>query len=84
MIVFQTIPYTGWKSIIRVPYPEIASGIYRMRNVTVLIAIVSVAISILLILFISSSFTKGLQSLRRTTLSTQVGNAVANSFALSI
>lgn len=74
MVVFQTIPYTGWKSLIIVPYRDIASGIYRMRNTTVVIALISIFVSVILILFLSNSFTKGIQRLQQTIKQTQLEN----------
>ncbi|MEC0226344.1 sensor histidine kinase [Paenibacillus alba] len=65
LIIFQTIQMTGWKIVAILPYQEIAKSINYTRNVTIVIAISALIISVLLTYFASSSVTRRILGLRR-------------------
>lgn len=64
MYIYETIPSTGWKVLSIVPYREIAKSIYRVRNVTLFVTVVSLVISLLLVTGISSSVTRRVRNLQ--------------------
>jgi two-component system sensor histidine kinase YesM len=72
LVVFQTIPVTGWKIVAILPYEQIAHSIYDTRNVTIAIAIGALAISVALTYFAASSITRRLIALRKTMKTMQV------------
>lgn len=65
LIIFQTIQMTGWKIIAILPYQEIAKSINYTRNVTIIIAISALIISVLLTYFAASSITRRILALRK-------------------
>ncbi|WP_173115923.1 cache domain-containing sensor histidine kinase [Paenibacillus qinlingensis] len=65
LIIFQTIQMTGWKIIAILPYQEIAQSINYTRNVTIVIAISALIISVLLTYFAASSITRRILGLRK-------------------
>ncbi|QJD84516.1 sensor histidine kinase [Cohnella herbarum] len=74
MVIFETIPYTNWKSVATVPYDEIAEGVYRTRDLTILIVTSSLIFVSLLGIVLSSSITNRILSLRRVMAQTQLGH----------
>ncbi|QNK57917.1 sensor histidine kinase [Paenibacillus sp. PAMC21692] len=74
MIMFQTLPYTGWKTIVIVPYENVAEGVYRVRDFTIIVAVINIIIAIGLIWMISSSLTSRLLRLKSWIKETQMGN----------
>ncbi|TXK77034.1 sensor histidine kinase [Paenibacillus sp. N3.4] len=65
LIIFQTIQMTGWKIVAILPYQEIAKSINYTRNVTIVIAISALIISVLLTYFAASSITRRILGLRK-------------------
>lgn len=74
LITYRNINKTNWKIISIVPYHEVAKSVYRVKNVTILISIVGLFISLLLVILVSSSSTKQLRQLRRVMLETNLSN----------
>jgi two-component system, sensor histidine kinase YesM len=74
LIIFQTIPITGWKIIAILPYEEIGKSIYYTRNVTIIIAIGALIISVLLTYFAASSITRRISGLRKLMKTMQMTN----------
>ncbi|MCY9663447.1 histidine kinase [Paenibacillus alginolyticus] len=65
LIIFQTIQMTGWKIVAILPYQEIAKSINYTRNMTIIIAISALIISVLLTYFAASSITGRILGLRK-------------------
>ncbi|OCT12976.1 hypothetical protein A8709_21885 [Paenibacillus pectinilyticus] len=65
LIIFQTIQMTGWKIIAILPYQEIAKSINYTRNMTIIVAISALIISVLLTYFAASSITGRILGLRK-------------------
>ncbi|MGG1517551.1 histidine kinase [Paenibacillus oryzisoli] len=74
LIIFQTIPITGWKIIAILPYEEIGKSIYYTRNVTIIVAIGALIISVILTYFAASSITRRISSLRKLMKTMQLTN----------
>ncbi len=74
MVIFETIPYTNWKSVAAVPYKEIAKSVLRTRNITIWIVTASLLFATLLGVVLSSSITGRILKLRRVMTQTQLGN----------
>lgn len=74
LIVFQTIPITGWKIIAILPYEEIGKSIYYTRNMMIVIAIGALIISVILTYFAASSITRRILVLRRLMKTMQLTN----------
>ncbi|WNQ13175.1 sensor histidine kinase [Paenibacillus aurantius] len=73
MVVDQRVPDTDWHMLVIVPYEEVAQSIYRVKNMTILIAIAGLVVSTLLIFLVSGSITKRLKELRKTIKVTDAG-----------
>lgn len=74
LIIFQTIQMTGWKIVATLPYEEIAKSIYYTRNVTIVIAISALIISVALTYFAASSITRRISGLRKVMKVMQMKN----------
>lgn len=74
MIIFETIPYTGWRSVAVVPYEELARSVNYTRNLTVMIVVISLIVATLLGVVLSSSITNRILRLRRAMLQAQRGH----------
>jgi two-component system sensor histidine kinase YesM len=74
MVIYETIPQTTWKTLIMVPYKDVARSIYKVKNIMIVIALTSLVVSILLVIAVSSSITKRLLQLRATMKLTEMGN----------
>lgn len=77
MVIFETVPYTNWKSVAVVPYNELAESVYRTRDLTIIIVAVSLIFATLLGVVLSSSITNRILNLRRAMIQTQLGNLQA-------
>lgn len=65
MVVYETIPYTGWKSIAIVSYPTVSGSVDRLKVVTILVAAGGIVGAMLLIVTVTTSFTRRIADLRR-------------------
>jgi two-component system sensor histidine kinase YesM len=75
MVIFQNVPLMNdSKIMVIVPYKEIASSIYKVKNVTIIMAIIGLIIATFLTFGISGSITKRLKNLENTMKSTETGN----------
>ncbi|MCU6713115.1 histidine kinase [Paenibacillus sp. J5C_2022] len=73
IILFGSINYFDWKTVIVVPYNEFASSVYFIRKFMIMIAAAGLLLSILSAVAISSSFTKRIAKLRKTIKETSRG-----------
>lgn len=73
MVVFETIPFTQWKSIAIVSYPMVAKSVYQLRTFTIMIATGGILLAILLVIFFTSSITKRISQLRQTIIRSKLG-----------
>ncbi|MHA0855703.1 sensor histidine kinase [Paenibacillus sp. CMAA1364] len=73
LIMFQTIPFTGWKSVVSIPYDDVLISIGRIRNATIIIGTMGLLISFLLIITVTSGSTRGLRRLRAAIKQTKLG-----------
>ncbi|MCD1257271.1 histidine kinase [Paenibacillus athensensis] len=74
LVVFQTIPITGWKIIAILPYEEIGKSISSTRNMMLVVAIGALIISAILTYFAASSITRRILALRRLMKTMQLTN----------
>lgn len=74
IVVFRTMQNIGWKSVAVIPFNEATKGLYRIRNVTLLIAALSLMLFVLMIILISSSLTKRIKKMMKIIKQTQMGN----------
>ncbi len=65
LVIFDTIPYTGWKTVALVAHEDIASSIERVRVVTIAVAALGLLLAILLVTLVTTSVTSRLSRLRR-------------------
>ncbi|MFD2328098.1 sensor histidine kinase [Cohnella sp. GCM10020058] len=73
MIVYQTIPQTGWKIVSLIPYRELAKSIISIRNWTTVMTLGGIVIASLLVFGVASSITARLKALRKTIGLTRMG-----------
>ncbi|GBG11508.1 two-component sensor histidine kinase [Paenibacillus agaridevorans] len=79
IILFGSINYFDWKTVIVVPYSEFASSVYFIREFMIWIAVAGLLLSVLSAVAISSSFTKRIAKLRKMIKDTSRGRInVAN------
>ncbi|MDB5083165.1 MAG: hypothetical protein JWN30_51, partial [Bacilli bacterium] len=64
IVIYQSIGNTNWKSVILIPFEEIAGSIYSIRNFMILFAAFCLLVSAFLIFMISSSITRRITKLR--------------------
>ncbi|MFD0670162.1 sensor histidine kinase [Cohnella sp. GCM10027633] len=74
MVVYETIPYTNWKSIAIVSYPTVAGSVDRLKVVTILVAIGGIVGAVLLILTVTTSVTRRIADLRRMMKRIKIGD----------
>jgi two-component system sensor histidine kinase YesM len=74
MVIFETIQSNKWKTIAIIPYDEMNKSIIRIRNVTIITAVVALLLSVLLVISLTSSVTNRLTKLRQIIRSTKTGN----------
>lgn len=74
IILFGSINYFDWKTVIVVPYSEFASSVYFIRKFMISIAIAGLLLSVVSAVAISSSFTKRIAKLRKIIKETSRGH----------
>ena len=74
LVMYDTIPYTQWKTIAIVPYEDVADSIIHLRDATLWITLISLIIAILLTAVFASSITGRLVKLRKSIKQIQQGN----------
>jgi len=74
IVVYQPIDGTDWKSVIVIPYNDVAGTVYEIRNIIIVTAAVCMAASALFIVFISTSVTRRISALKRKMKQTGYGN----------
>ncbi len=77
MVIYDTIQSNRWKTIAIIPYDEMNKNIIRIRNVTIITAVVALLLSTLLVISLASSVTNRLTKLRQLIRSTKTGNIEA-------
>ena len=73
IILFGSINYFDWKTVIVVPNNEFASSVFFIRKFTISIAALGLLLSIFSAILISSSFTKRIAKLRKIIKETSRG-----------
>ncbi|MFC3803909.1 sensor histidine kinase [Cohnella sp. GCM10012308] len=73
MIVYQSIPQTGWKIVSLIPYRDLAKSIVSIRNWTTLMTIAGIVIASVLVFWVATSITARLKALRKTIGLTRMG-----------
>ncbi|WP_127583610.1 cache domain-containing sensor histidine kinase [Paenibacillus koleovorans] len=74
LIVFDTIPYTGWKTVAILSDKDITKSIDRVRNFTIGSASVGMVIGIAFVTFVAASISRRLSKLRSHMKKAQFGN----------
>lgn len=77
MVIYETMTSTKWKTIAVIPYSDMNKSVLRVRDVTIATALVALAMSVLLVISLTSSVTRRLTNLRRIIRQTKTGNITA-------
>ncbi|GIP36467.1 sensor histidine kinase [Paenibacillus sp. J2TS4] len=72
--IYENIAGTDWKSVILIPYEDIAASIYKIRNVVFGITAACLIVSAISIVVVSSSITRRLSKLKRFMKHTGLGH----------
>jgi two-component system sensor histidine kinase YesM len=73
MVVYQTVPSTGWRIVSIIPYSDLAGSIRSIRSWTTLMTLVGIILASLLVSLVAASITKRLKELRKTIGKTRMG-----------
>lgn len=73
MVVYQTVPETSWQIMVLIPYRDVASSIYTVRNITITIAVIGMIIAAILVYWVSGSITRRIKALQSTIKLTETG-----------
>jgi two-component system, sensor histidine kinase YesM len=65
LIVYDTLPYTGWKTIAIMPSETVSQSILKLSRMIIIIALISLIIATILVVIITSSITNRVINLRR-------------------
>lgn len=65
IIVFSTIKNIGWKSVAIIPYDSVAGGLGKIWSITLIVIVCSIALSVLLVVIISTSLTRRIKIMRK-------------------
>ncbi|QJD87319.1 cache domain-containing sensor histidine kinase [Cohnella herbarum] len=74
LVVFETIPYTNWKTVAIVSNRDVAGSIDRVRVVTVAVTSLGLLVAVVLIAWVTTSVTRRLSQLRKHMKQTRTGN----------
>ncbi len=74
MVIYETIPFTNWKSIAVVSYPTAAGSVDRLKAVTIVMAVTGIVVAVLLVITVSTSFTRRISDLRRMMKRIKIGD----------
>lgn len=72
--IYENIVGTDWKSVITIPYEDIATSIYKIRNVVFGITAACLIVSAISIVVVSSSITRRISKLKRFMKHTGLGH----------
>ncbi|WNR45764.1 cache domain-containing sensor histidine kinase [Paenibacillus roseipurpureus] len=73
LVMFQTVPFTGWKSVVEVPFGEVSQSIVRVRNMTFSISIIGIMAASILIVTLISKYMAGIRNIRQVIKQTELG-----------
>ncbi|WP_282939105.1 sensor histidine kinase [Paenibacillus sp. RC67] len=65
IVVYQSIEGTDWKSVIVIPYVEVAGSVVDIRRIIISTAAICMVLSVLFIIFVSSSITRRISKLKQ-------------------
>lgn len=74
MVVYDTNQSIGWRTIAIIPYEDFAGSIGKVRDMTILTALIGALIAMTLIIWVTTSMTRRITKLRHTIKQTQIGN----------
>ncbi|MFP4382743.1 MAG: sensor histidine kinase [Spirochaetia bacterium] len=74
MVIYTSVPNTDWKTVVIVPYRNVAGSIFRIRDFTLLIAVISLIVAIYFVFIVASSMTNRIHLLSETMKATELGN----------
>lgn len=74
MVIYETMAGTKWRTIAMIPFDEMNKSVVRVRNVTIITAIVALIMSSVIIVSLTSSITNRLTKLRSIIRKTKTGN----------
>jgi len=74
LIVFETIPYTGWKTVAIISNRDVAGSINRVRFVTIVVTSAGILAASILIAWVAASITRRLTQLRAYMKIARAGN----------
>jgi two-component system sensor histidine kinase YesM len=73
-VVYSTIPFTEWISVVIVPYENVQESFSKTRDFIVGITLIGLAVSYILVVLATNSLTKRLYKLQKVIRQTQVGH----------
>ncbi len=74
MVTYRSIAKTDWKIVSVVPWHAVARSIYRVKDATMLIALIGLAVGMVLVVVVSESSTRRLKKLRGVMSQTGLNN----------
>ncbi|RAU91460.1 sensor histidine kinase [Paenibacillus sp. YN15] len=74
MVTYRSIAKTNWKIVSVVPWHTVARSIYRVKDATILIALIGLAVGMVLVVLVSESSTRRLKKLRGVMSQTGLNN----------
>ncbi|ULL13461.1 HAMP domain-containing protein [Paenibacillus sp. H1-7] len=74
IVVYRSIHGTDWKSVIVIPYVEVAGSVYEIRNIIMVTAAICLAASGIFIVLVSTSVTRRISVLKQRIKQTGHGN----------
>ncbi len=74
MVTYRSIAKTNWKIVSVVPWHTVARSIYRVKDATILIALIGLAVGLGLVVLVAESSTRRLKKLRGVMSRTDLDN----------
>ncbi|WP_309120970.1 histidine kinase [Paenibacillus sp.] len=74
IMIFQTVPLTSWKVISLIPYYEFAESVLYIRGITIAAVLVGLALLLITIIAILSSFTRRIGVMKKIMTKAKIGN----------
>ena len=74
IVIYQIVPFTKWRLISIIPYYEFAESVFHIRDITLITVFIGLLLSIVMIVLISSSFTKRIGEMKMAMSQSKTGN----------
>ena len=74
IVIYQTVPYTNWKLFSIIPYYEFTESVLHIRQITLSAVVLGLVLSIVMIIVLSSSFTRRIGAMKNVMSKAKLGN----------